>query len=107
MSGITVYGASDDLIEIEGEISEEFSALSYEDGDGAVLGFSDGTVLRIRYSDEGVWRIVLVIQGHAAVRIEQAPENDEGNYSDRAVLDGPVFRWVVVGNQIAMRKGQE
>ena len=68
---ITVYGASDDLIEV------------------------DGTILRITYMPSGVWRIGVVTRGSAELKVEPAPEGDEDNYSDRATLDGAV--WVVHG----------
>jgi len=40
---LKVYGASDDLIEIKGDIREEFSRY---DSEGDYLAFSDGTVLK-------------------------------------------------------------
>src|SRR5262245_25421899 len=93
---ITVSGASDDLIAVEGAISEEFTYEDEEKGD--LLAFSDGTVLRIKYTDAGIWRItpVLLQAGGALLNIEQAPEGDESNYSDRATLTGDIS-WVVQG----------
>ncbi len=95
---ITIYGASDDLIEVEGDIDEEFNAL----GDEApqLLAFSDGNVLRIVYSGTGVWRISPVVYGSGEVTIVQAPEDDDGNYSDRATIDGQL-QWVVFGSAFA------
>lgn len=96
---ITVYGASDDLIEVEGAISEEFTAI------GAMprlLAFSDGTVLRVTYGD--VWRIAPVSLGASSVDIQHAPEDDEEVRSDRATLTGDI-RWVVCGTDIAHRAG--
>lgn len=97
---ITIYGASDDLIEIEGDISEEFPYTDSEDGD--VIGLSDGTALRVLFTDGGFWRITPITRGAAALRIEQADE-DGDEYSDRATLDGDV-RWVVHGRGIASRQ---
>lgn len=101
---VTVYGASDDLIEIEGDIREEFIYPSLDDdGDGVFLAFSSGHVLRIRYSSSGVWRIEPVFSA-GELRIEQAPENDDDKYTDVAVIDGAAFqgfRWVVLGTQLA------
>ena len=91
-----VYGASDDLIEIDGDISEEFSSYD-EDGDGALLAFSTGTVLRVKYDKNGVWRITPVVGPPCT--IVQAPEDDEDNYSDRATIEGAT--WVVLGTAIA------
>lgn len=91
---VTVYGSSDDLIEVEGAIREEFTLHNEEDGD--LLAFSNGVVLRVRYSEAGVWRISPVTGVTMAVTIDPAPEHDDDNYSDRAVIDGEVW-WVVHG----------
>ena len=92
---ITIYGASDDLIEVEGDISEEFSYLDHDD-EGDLIAVSDGTVVRITYGASGVWRIVPVHHGSGTLTITQAPEGDDDNYSDRATIDGTVT-WVVQG----------
>ncbi len=94
---MTVYGASDDLIEVDGQVREEFPAPSKGP---ALLAFSDGTVLRIEFSDTGVWRIAPVTTGTAELGIVQAPEADDRDYSDRATLTGEI-RWVVLGSEIA------
>lgn len=96
---ISVFGASDDLVEIEGGIREEFP-YDDNDGDGMLLAFSDGTVLRIMYSTTGVWRISPAQAGSAPLQIDQAPEDDDDHYTDRATLDGTIA-WVVGGTQIA------
>lgn len=95
MSAVTVYGASDDLIEVEGDIEGEFYLKDDDAGD--LLAFSDGTILRMRYAESGVWRITPVTTGGtSSLTIVPAPEGDEANYSDRATLTGPVS-WVVHG----------
>jgi hypothetical protein len=93
MAIITVYGASDDCIEVDGDFSEEFNYLG-NGGGSALLAVSDGTILRIEFGE--VWRITPVVRGTAIVEIEQAPEDDEDNYTDRATLIGDI-RWVVQG----------
>lgn len=93
---VTIYGASDDLIEIEGAISEEFSA--YNEEAGSYLAFSDGTVLHVQYgaNDEGTWRISLMARGSAVY--EHTPAVDEKQeYSDRVTLTGDL-RWCVRGD---------
>lgn len=97
---ITVHGASDDLIEVEGDIREEFSG---GPSNTDLLAFSDGTVLQITYGKSGVWRINLAAAGTATVNIVQAPLNDDDNYSDRATLDGDI-RWVVRGQEMAVKR---
>lgn len=94
---ITIYGASDDLIEVEGDVTEEFNALAkgLEEG-GHAIACSDGTLLRIEYTESGVWRIAPVVKGSGELSIVQAPEDDDENYTDKATLSGDI-RWVVQG----------
>lgn len=97
---ITVYGASDDTIVVGGDIAEEFpyQRPGYGQPSGDLLAVSDGTILRIDFTREGIWRIAPVVHGSGMLSIEQAPEGDDRNYSDRATLllpDGPA--WVVHG----------
>lgn len=95
---ITVYGASDDLIEIDGDIYEEFN--HYID-DPALLAFSDGTVLRIVHDSEGIWRITPVVQGAAS--LTHTFGQDDREHTDKATLDGDV-RWVVYGRAMAVKR---
>lgn len=101
---ITIYGASDDLIEIDGPIAEEFGYDGHGERDGEdrgdLLGFSDGTLLRIYRDREGVWRITRLRTGRAAYTIEQG---DEDNGTDKATLDGDVA-WVVHGTSFAGKR---
>jgi hypothetical protein len=99
----TVYGASDDLIEIEGGIYEEFTYRD-DEGTGELVAFGDGTVLRVTYTHDGVWRIAPVARGTATLSIVQAPEGDEHNYSDRATLTGDL-RWAVHCTRFVRAKG--
>ena len=99
MKTTTIYGASDDLIELDGGIREELNPLDSERPD--LLAFSDGTVLRIRYDDEGCWRIERIIEGSAPYRHKPATDPDD-DYSDRAELDGVL--WVVHGVQLVRGK---
>ena len=55
-----IYGASDDLIEVEG--CKEGDELGGGDAK-KFLGFSNGTVLSIHYDDRGVWSINVVTEG--------------------------------------------
>lgn len=99
---VVVTGASDDLIEIGGDIVEEFQAY---DGEHFV-GFSDGTLLRVEFTRAGVWRITPVVEGSGSLAIVQAPEGDEDNYTDRAELvptSGPIT-WVMHGTEYVKAK---
>ena len=88
---LTIYGASDDLIEVEGDITEEFPAITDE---SSLLAFSDGTLLRVRYDEDGLWRITPLAKGTATLSITPATDPDSANYSDRATLEGAEFTWV-------------
>lgn len=96
---IKVYGASDDLIEVEGSISEEFSASSDEDN---YLGFSNGTVLRVRYTDNGTWEIRVMKNGGGKPCITHNNGPDSDSYSD--VLQMGDADWVVFGTRLVFGK---
>lgn len=99
---LEIYGASDDLIEVDGDICEEFNALgdSFEGGgDGGLLAFSDGTILKVIYGDEGIWRISPIVHGLADYSINQGTDMDD-DYTDRVTLTGE-FAWVVYGSEYA------
>jgi len=60
--GTKVYGSSDDLIEVEGEVRGEVCSYGTDDRDqGVLLFFSDGTVLEVKYGklDDAIWGITL------------------------------------------------
>lgn len=97
MATVTIYGASDDLIEIEGDLSEEFSAYNAKN---TKLAFGDGTVLAVTYSDVGTWRIRRDVQGSASYEHDEDPGNDENRYSDRVTLTGDL-KWVVLSDDDA------
>lgn len=101
---IKLSGASDDLVEVEGDIREEFYAatLNDEGDEGGIMAFSNGIVLRILYTNDGIWRItpVSIVGDSQLVQIEHAPEDDEDNYSDVATVHGDI-KWVVFGTNWA------
>ena len=99
---VKVYGSSDDLIEVEGDVSEEFNHYSGDDAEPRFLAFSDGTVLRIAYEKDGCWRSSPVAKGSAVYAHEPAIDSEGDNYSDVATLDGDV-RWVVFGKQFVTK----
>lgn len=94
MAVLTIYGASDDCIEVEGDIVEEFPLRDGDEGD--LLAFSDGTIVRIAYTSSGTWRVTPVAKGTATLAVVPAVEGDDDNYTDRATLTGDVS-WVVHG----------
>ena len=86
---IIIYGASDDLIEIAGDIRDEFG------GPGCVE-LSTGDVFEVTYDEDetGVWNVKHVCDsGKCKVDIEFKKEEDDDGYSGRAVVEGPIL-WV-------------
>jgi hypothetical protein len=104
---IRIYGASDDLVEVEGDISEEFSFY----GESSYLAVSDGTVLRVDYDRDGIWRFTRVSRGKSRlVHTIQTIDDPERGYSDVIHLfdDGlpeeDKIRWVVFGSFLAVAR---
>jgi hypothetical protein len=103
---IRFYGANDDLIEIEGDISEEFNY--YPDEDHPMhIAASDGTVIRVEFDRDSIWRFTPVIVGKARlVHTVQTLDDPDDGYSDVIHLfddglpDDPI-RWVALVSQFA------
>jgi hypothetical protein len=84
---VTVYGASDDLVELTGAIYDEFGCFATR---GGILTFNEGTKLRINYGPDGTgcWRIERIAEGSASYTHTPADGEDTDNYSDRVTLRG-------------------
>ena len=74
-----VYGASDDLIEFEGDFSGEVNHVS--DGP-CLLVLSDGTVAKIKYDDSGIWKISVLRKGEFYHSLEICEDSEAKIYSD-------------------------
>ncbi|MFA7308094.1 MAG: hypothetical protein WC026_15640 [Hyphomicrobium sp.] len=88
-----IYGASDDLLEIEGLLSEEMNPSNDEPN---VLGFSDGTLLQIEYDDDGIWRIKMLRAGDCEYFHEQG--SVEQDTPDKVTLVGDL-QWAVLATR--------
>jgi len=82
---VTIYGASDDLIETEGAIVAEFNDFDFRNG--GYVYVSTGDVLWFRLEDEG-WRAAVVVD---ATLPRVAYLDGEG---DRVTVVEPVT-WIV------------
>ena len=82
-----VYGASDDLIELEGDIDGEVGhdAITVDDP-GVLLAFSDGTLLSVKYGKGplGIWAVVAAHVGELFEGIDICVDEDASPYSDVA-----------------------
>lgn len=106
---VKIYGASDDLIEVDGDMREEFS-LSFRDDDSTIfIACSDGSMFRVLY--DGCWRFARIVEGSAKFSKLEADEADKSGsrptgepwYSDVVTLDGDVS-WVICGTNVATKQ---
>lgn len=89
---VSITGYSDDLIEVDGDISAEFTCPS---DDKAYLGFSDGTLLKIWYDEDGIWRINRLVDGLSYYSKEEG--SVERDTFDIAHLEDVNIKWVLIG----------
>lgn len=95
MTTVKVYGQSDDLIELDGDLQDEIGCYGADDENGSLVAFSDGTVLRITYgaNNEGFWRITRLVVGTAEYT-HTPGQDDVDDYSDVVTLEGDI-KWAV------------
>lgn len=92
---VKVTGHSDDIIVVEGSITEEFDRY---DSKGDYLAFSDGTVLKAVYDDDGIWRFTLVFKGTLYdSKVEGSVEEDTND----VVIFEPGIKWCLCGVDLA------
>ena len=99
-----IYGASDDLIEIEGAISEE---ANHYDAKDVLIEASDGTKAKISYNGE--WKINVEVKGSKYLGLIYSVGDDASHifddavgctsYSDVLVLDEGID-WVKIGRKL-------
>ena len=89
--GTVIYGASDDLIEIEGAINEEFPT----DKEDTVV-CSDGTMAEIVFDSKGRWKCLLKNKGPLFQKIGKRPDGG-GEPGDEAMYFLPGLTWVMCG----------
>lgn len=89
---VRVSGASDDLIEIDGDLVEEFG--SGDPGELHYVAMSTGLLATITYIG-GFWRIAVLRPGTSAFTLVQGTDSTN-DYTDVLTVEGPV-EWVVVG----------
>jgi hypothetical protein len=100
MDELIIYGASDDLIEIEATAfrDEEFNVYLAAPTDSLFLGVSDGTLFRVRYDEDGIWRFTPIVVGSADITTE--PGVDDRRYSDRVTMTGENLTWVALSTHV-------
>ena len=87
---VKVYGASDDLVEIENSEYKEDEIGCYDHD--VRIHFLDGTVIRVGYSKDGlaIWWIEIEKQGTAEHKLIICDDEDARIYSDIFEIDSEI-----------------
>ena len=87
---VKVYGASDDLVEIENSKYKEDEIGCYDHD--VRIRFLDGTVIRVGYPKEGlaIWWIEIEKQGTAEQKLTICDDEDARIYSDIFEIDSEI-----------------
>ena len=96
-----VYGASDDLIEFDGDVRGEVGNYGTDEAEhGELLIFSDGTLLEAKYgkADMAVWGITVIKGGELLKDIIPCSDEDADPHSDIALFnDG--LKWAYAASE--------
>lgn len=82
-----VYGASDDLVEFDGDVTGEVGCYGTDDKDrGVLVVCSDGTLLEVKYGKggRGIWGVTPLAKGQLFDCIDICADEDGSPYSDVA-----------------------
>jgi len=96
-----IYGASDDLVEFEGDFSGEVGSYGTDDREKGVLVIvSDGTVLEVKYgkNDDAIWEVKLLKKGNLFDRIDLCVDSDARPHSDVAYFNEGV-KWAYAAKE--------
>ena len=95
---LKISGYSDDNISFSGAINDEIGAYDVEE-DGELIATSDGTLIRVKYDDQGIWRFEPVVtMGKTKILIKKASNPDAG-YSDVLTVKSENLTWVAFRNE--------
>ena len=100
-NGTRIYGASDDLIEFDGEYHGEVGCYGTDDNEhGVLVVCSDCTVLEVKYgkNDSAVWGINVLRKGSLFDHIEPCDDEDADPYSDQVFLK-PGIKWIYAAKE--------
>lgn len=86
---VKIYGASDDLVEIEGSVIEQEIGCYDQD---VRIRFLDGTIIRVGYpkEDMAVWWIEVEADGTAPHTLTICDDEDADIYSDVFEIDSEI-----------------
>lgn len=100
---VKVYGASDDLCEIEGSAYKEYEIGCYESD--VRIRFVDGTIIRVGYpkQDAAIWWIEIEKQGTAAHTLTVCDNEDTMPYSDIFEIDAEIKNHSIINQKYSDR----
>ena len=96
-----IYGASDDLVEFEGDFSGEVGKYGTDDDEhGVLIVVSDGTILEVKYGKGGaaIWEVKLIAQGSLFQKIEPCTDEEATPFSDIAIFSEGV-KWAYASTE--------
>jgi len=96
-----IYGASDDLVEFDGDFTGEAGCYGTDDKEtGVLVMVSDGTILEVKYGKggAGIWEVKLLKRGDLYDKIEHCTDEDSDPYSDIAYFKEGV-KWAYVSTE--------
>jgi len=100
MAQLKITGYSDDNVEVDGAIREEYGAYDRGADKPVLVAVSDGTLLRVWYDNDGLWRISVVANGTA--RLTKTEGSITEDRFDEVLLEGSEFLWVSFGDAAAL-----
>lgn len=88
---VTIYGYSDDLVEIE---NSQYKKDEIDCYDKAIrFFFVDGTIISICYAQGGVWKITHEAIGKAWYELTRCEDDDDDAYSDVFKIDSEIISY--------------
>ncbi len=91
-----IYGCSDDLVELKGEVNEEFNCFDKP----IYARFSTGTYVKVEYNKEGLWRIEVLNEGKSVKlrKLYGIPDSDDEGpaHQSHCDKDAPVYSDVLI-----------
>ena len=99
---VKIYGASDDLVEIEGSAVEQEIGCYEQD---VRIRFLDGTIIRVGYpkEDMAVWWIEVEADGTAERTLTICEDEDADIYSDVFEIDSEIKSFRKIKQKYAAR----
>lgn len=93
---VKVYGASDDLVEIENSQYKEDEIGCYDHD--VRIRFLDGTIIRVGYPKDGlaIWWVEIEKQGTAEHELTVCDDEDARIYSDIFEIDSEIKSYSVI-----------